>query len=112
MFQPPVGTFEDIAELDFSAMYPTIMVQHNISAETLFCCCYDNHALPEAGYTICTRHEGLMAACSGRSSSVGHTIKNACKRAASRPGKSAFETSASALINGSASPASATLRLS
>jgi DNA polymerase II len=62
VFQPPVGAFEDVAELDFSAMYPTIMVQHNISAETLFCRCCDNHAVPEAGYTICERHEGLVAA--------------------------------------------------
>jgi DNA polymerase-2 len=62
VFQPPVGTFEDVAELDFSAMYPSIMVQHNISAETLFCRCCDNHAVPEAGYPICARHEGLMAA--------------------------------------------------
>ena len=62
VFQPPVGAFEDVAELDFSAMYPTIMVQHNISAETLFCRCCDNHVVPEAGYTICERHEGLIAA--------------------------------------------------
>jgi DNA polymerase II len=61
VFQPPVGAFEHVAELDFSAMYPTIMVQHNISAETLFCRCCDNPVVPEAGYTICTRHEGLMA---------------------------------------------------
>jgi DNA polymerase II len=62
VFQPPVGAFEDVAELDFSAMYPTIMVRHNISAETLFCRCCDNQVVPEAGYTICERHEGLMAA--------------------------------------------------
>ena len=61
VFQPPVGAFEHVAELDFAAMYPTIMVQHNISAETLFCRCCDNHAVPEAGYTICERPEGLMA---------------------------------------------------
>jgi DNA polymerase II len=62
VFQPPVGPFEDVAELDFSAMYPSIMVQHTISAETLFCRCCDNQAVPEAGYPICTRREGLMAA--------------------------------------------------
>jgi DNA polymerase II len=62
VFQPPVGAFDNVAELDFSAMYPTIMVQHNISAETLFCRCCDNRVVPEAGYTICERHEGLMAA--------------------------------------------------
>jgi DNA polymerase II len=62
VFQPPMGAFEDVAELDFSAMYPTIMAQHNISAETLFCRCCDNHVVPEAGYTICARRKGLVAA--------------------------------------------------
>jgi DNA polymerase family B len=59
-FQPPVGAFEHVAELDFSAMYPTIMVVHNVSAETLFCGCCDNQAVPEAGYPICTRRRGLI----------------------------------------------------
>jgi DNA polymerase-2 len=62
VFQPPRGAFEDVAELDFSTMYPTIMVRHNISAETLFCRCCDNHVVPEAGYTICERRQGLTAA--------------------------------------------------
>jgi len=62
VFQPPVGAFEEVAELDFSAMYPTIMVRHNVSAETLFCRCCDNHVVPEAGYSICERREGLIPA--------------------------------------------------
>jgi DNA polymerase II len=62
VFQPPVGAFEEVAELDFSAMYPTIMAQHNISAETLLCRCCDNHSVPEAGYTICERRQGLVPA--------------------------------------------------
>jgi DNA polymerase elongation subunit (family B) len=37
------------------------MAQHNISAETLLCHCCSNHVVPEAGYTICERREGLMA---------------------------------------------------
>jgi DNA polymerase-2 len=61
VFQPPMGAFEDVAELDFSTMYPTIMVQHNISAETLLCDCCDNQAVPEAGYTICERRDGLVS---------------------------------------------------
>jgi DNA polymerase-2 len=62
VFQPPTGAFEDVAELDFSTMYPTIMVQHNISAETLLCSCCHNRAVPEAGYTICQRRQGLVPA--------------------------------------------------
>jgi DNA polymerase elongation subunit (family B) len=62
VFQPRVGVFEHVAELDYAAMYPTIMVIHNVSAETLFCSCCDNRAVPEAGYAICTRRRGLIPA--------------------------------------------------
>jgi DNA polymerase II len=61
-FQPPVGVFAGVAELDYASMYPTIMVAHNVSAETLFCPCCDNQAVPEAGYAICTRRRGLIPA--------------------------------------------------
>jgi DNA polymerase elongation subunit (family B) len=38
-FRPPVGTFANVAEIDFSQMYPAIMVRHNISPETVNCAC-------------------------------------------------------------------------
>ncbi|MBI3950001.1 MAG: hypothetical protein HY314_06055 [Acidobacteria bacterium] len=60
VFQPPVGAFEQVAEIDYSQMYPTIMVAHNISPETVLCRCCDNRIVPEAGYTICEKREGLV----------------------------------------------------
>jgi hypothetical protein len=60
VFQPPIGAFEDVAELDFSAMYPSIMVVHNVSAETLFCPCCNHSVVPETGYPICRRRAGLI----------------------------------------------------
>jgi DNA polymerase-2 len=30
VFQPPIGAFERVAEIDFASMYPAIMVRHNI----------------------------------------------------------------------------------
>jgi DNA polymerase-2 len=60
VFQPPAGVFADVAELDYASMYPTIMVTHNVSAETLFCRCCDIQAVPEAGYANCTRRRGLI----------------------------------------------------
>lgn len=60
VFQPKIGIFEDVAEIDFSSMYPTIMAIHNISPETVLCGCCKNHRVPEAGYTICERREGLV----------------------------------------------------
>jgi DNA polymerase-2 len=60
VFQPKLGIFEDVAEIDFASMYPTIMAIHNISAETVLCGCCDNRRVPEAGYTICEKREGLV----------------------------------------------------
>jgi len=92
VFLPPVGLHFNVAELDFASMYPTIMVVHNISPETVNCgCCVEEGAgehsprlpsslpqggwgkgpeivnpgvppsrVPEAGYHLCRRREGLV----------------------------------------------------
>jgi DNA polymerase-2 len=60
VFQPKLGIFEDVAEIDFASMYPTIMAVHNISPETMLCGCCENHRVPEARYTICERREGIV----------------------------------------------------
>ncbi len=63
-FQPPIGYHEDVGELDFVSMYPTIMVQHNVSPETVNCrCCPEAPpAVPELDYRICVRREGIVPA--------------------------------------------------
>lgn len=60
IFQPVMGFHERIAEMDFVSMYPTIMVEHNVSPETVNCRCCRNNAVPELGYTICERREGIV----------------------------------------------------
>jgi DNA polymerase I len=35
MFQPVPGTYEDVGEIDFTSMYPSIIVQANLSPETV-----------------------------------------------------------------------------
>jgi len=60
VFQPRLGIFEDVAEIDFASMYPTIMAVHNISPETVLCGCCENHRVPEVGYTICEKREGIV----------------------------------------------------
>lgn len=68
IFNPPLGYHEDVAELDFVSMYPSIMVNRNVSPETINCrCCppgsFDhNHKVPELGYTICQKREGIVSA--------------------------------------------------
>jgi DNA polymerase-2 len=60
VFQPKLGIFEDVAEMDFASMYPTMMAIHNISPETVLCRCCENHRVPEANYTICEKREGIV----------------------------------------------------
>lgn len=59
-YQPPIGAFEGVAEIDYASMYPSLMVTRNISPETILCHCCDNQAVPEAGYNICVRRRGLI----------------------------------------------------
>ncbi len=60
VFQPKLGIFEEVAEIDFASMYPTIMAVHNISPETVLCQCCQNQRVPEAGYPICEKREGIV----------------------------------------------------
>ncbi len=60
-YQPIVGMFERVGELDFSSMYPTIMARFNVSPETVNChCCPDAPRVPETGVRLCQRRKGLV----------------------------------------------------
>jgi DNA polymerase-2 len=60
-YQPIVGLFEGVGELDFSSMYPTIMARFNVSPETMNCpCCPDAPRVPETGARLCQRRKGLV----------------------------------------------------
>jgi DNA polymerase elongation subunit (family B) len=48
IFEPAGGFHEDVAELDFVSMYPSIMVRENISPETISCSCCTENALETA----------------------------------------------------------------
>jgi DNA polymerase elongation subunit (family B) len=62
IFEPEVGLHEGLYELDFSSLYPNIMVKYNISPETLGCrCCeFDGRSVPELTYHLCARRVGLI----------------------------------------------------
>ena len=59
-YQPKLGAFEQVAEIDYASMYPAIMVRHNISPETVLCSCCENRAVPEANYNVCEKRQGLI----------------------------------------------------
>ncbi len=62
IFEPEVGVHEGIYEIDFSSLYPSIMITRNISYETLncSCCAVEGRPVPVLPYYTCTKHKGLV----------------------------------------------------
>jgi DNA polymerase I len=61
-FEPKLGIHNNVGEIDFSSMYPMLMLKKNISPETVCCkCCPDSrNRVPELGYNICERRVGII----------------------------------------------------
>ncbi|WP_247729552.1 type B DNA-directed DNA polymerase [Halovivax limisalsi] len=59
-FAPDVGVHEDVHELDFSSLYPNIIVTRNISPETICCNCHGRADVPGLGYSVCDE-QGYLA---------------------------------------------------
>jgi DNA polymerase elongation subunit (family B) len=62
IFEPKIGFHRDVFEVDFTSMFPTLMLTRNISAETVLCkCCPDSSVrVPELGYNICQKRRGIV----------------------------------------------------
>ena len=62
VYEPKVGLHDDVGEVDFASMYPSLMVNNNISAETVLCSCCPNskRRIPELGYHICEKRDGVV----------------------------------------------------
>ncbi len=62
VYEPAASLHDDIAELDFSSLYPSLMLRHNLSGETVKCsCCRESSGrVPELGYNICQRWQGIV----------------------------------------------------
>jgi len=59
-FAPDPGLYEDVVEVDFASLYPSIMCEYNVSPETVGCDCHDRADVPGLGYSICDR-QGFLA---------------------------------------------------
>jgi DNA polymerase-2 len=58
---PRPGMHENVGELDFASMYPSLMDRYNISPETINCaCCRPGRPVPEIGTHTCERRRGLV----------------------------------------------------
>ncbi|MGO9482860.1 MAG: DNA polymerase domain-containing protein [Candidatus Kryptoniota bacterium] len=60
IYLPIMGYHENIGELDFASMFPSIMSIHNVSPETVNCSCCRNDSVPELHYTICEKRRGII----------------------------------------------------
>lgn len=60
VYQPKVGVHRDVAEVDFVSMYPAIMVNFNISPETLGASGVQAERVPELGLLIDRSQKGLV----------------------------------------------------
>jgi DNA polymerase elongation subunit (family B) len=60
VYEPLLGLYEGVGEIDFASMYPSLMVHHNISPETVGCACCPEAATPEIGISTCRKREGLV----------------------------------------------------
>ena len=60
-YLPRPGLHENVGELDFASMYPSLMDRYNISPETIHCaCCSPGLPVPEIGTHTCLRRRGLV----------------------------------------------------
>lgn len=62
IFEPRVGVHEQVGEFDFASLYPSIMLQQNLSGETVLCSCCPNSArrVPELEWHICKKRIGIV----------------------------------------------------
>lgn len=62
VYRPKPGLYENVCEIDFASMFPTIMVNYNISPETVHCTCCNGRIVPELNYRVCTKRRGIVPA--------------------------------------------------
>ena len=64
VFEPEPGLYKDIVVFDFRSLYPSIIVSHNISLDTLNCeCCRGGELVPLEGkkYWYCGKKKGFVS---------------------------------------------------
>ncbi|MHB1756596.1 MAG: DNA polymerase domain-containing protein [Leptospirillum sp.] len=60
VFIPRSGVHNQIAEIDFSSMYPSLMVEKNISPETINTKCCTGTPVPNSPHRICCCRKGFI----------------------------------------------------
>jgi len=87
IFEPLIGVFDQVVELDFSSMYPSLMANFNISSETINCkCCEDDGTgikVPGLNFHICSKRQGIIS----KSISLPLTKRLKCKEHVRKTGE-------------------------
>lgn len=61
VYEPEAGIYDNIVTLDFRSLYPTVMVSHNISPDTLNLPeCEDRFEIEEFDYDFCQDEQGFF----------------------------------------------------
>ncbi len=80
---PTPGIYDDVAACDFSGYYPSLVVRHNLSSDTINCkCCPDGPVIPELGYHVCQRVQGHQSMILRRIWSHRRWVKAMLRKAA------------------------------
>lgn len=63
IFEPKIGVFEQVAEFDFTSMYPMIMTNYNVSPDTMNCdCCKEvGTKVPGLPFHTCIKKRGIVS---------------------------------------------------
>jgi DNA polymerase elongation subunit (family B) len=64
ILEPKIGFFENVGEIDFASLYPTLMMRFNLTPECISCqCCAHtetNMRVPELNYPLCDKRIGIV----------------------------------------------------
>ena len=99
IYEPETGLYDNIGELDFSSLYPTLMLKNNLSGETVKCgCCPESQIrVPELGNNICQRWEGIVPRSLGILLRKRTEFKRLKKKHADSPKAEVYEARQAAL---------------
>ncbi len=61
VFQPVPGFYWNVYEIDYTSMYPSIIVTKNLSPETVNVNCNNYITVPEINYTVCMDKRGFLS---------------------------------------------------
>jgi len=64
ILEPKIGLFDEVGEIDFASLYPTLMMKYNLTPECIACqCCAHTETstqVPELGYNLCEKKIGIV----------------------------------------------------